>query len=231
MGFDSKKLLKTLTAGRGAILVPHIEAYQARGKFPPEWHITISNTKADDGFFHPSSHCLLSPLALYNDRMGFGKHEAISPTLRRTFDCGHMWHGYLQNILVDIGLVTQENVERHIVKEIVTGNGMAIGSGTGDLVDVTIPGHGQWLVDLKTMNKPEFEAGATQHTLEKWTAQVNCYGDWFGFEKMMVLAICKDSPHNMREYTILRDDALLAGIYDKWTYVASCMDRGEAPDG
>jgi hypothetical protein len=156
--------------------------------------------------------------------------EKITPALRRTFDCGHMWHGYLQAILVEMGVVESENVERHMKYIINTDQGTCIGSGTGDLVDVEIPGHGTWLVDIKTMNKVEFEQGASENTMMKWQAQVNCYMDFFKADKAMVLAICKDSPHAMREYQIARNDILIDEIYDRWIYVENCLLDGVEPD-
>lgn len=229
MSFDSKKLLKTLTAGRGAILVPHIEQYQYRGKFPKKWKIEIRNEKLPDGHFHPSSDAFTPPSVLYQSLRGMLIHSKPSPALRRTFDCGHMWHGYLQEMLIDMGLVERDNVEKRIVAEREGKFGKFYGSGTGDLIDVDIPGHGKWLVDIKTMNKPEFERGADEYTFKKWSAQVSCYMDWFEADKAMVLAISKDSPHNMREYQIQRDDNLLREIYDRWSYVRWCIDNNEIP--
>jgi hypothetical protein len=227
---DSKKLLRTLTVGRGSILVPHIEAYQQRGKYPPKWDIEIRNYKPSDGYFHPSSDAFTPPRQLWLKMQGRLIQPKVTPALRRTFDCGHMWHGYLQAMLIEMGFVTPENVERHITHKIKTDQGEVIGSGTGDLVDVQIPGHGSWLVDIKTMNKIEFERGAHEFTLLKWRAQVGCYMDWFGADRALVLAICKDSPHQMREYQIQKDDALLREIYDRWAYVAACLRTNTEPD-
>ncbi len=97
MAFDSRKLLKTLTAGQGSILVPHIEAFLQRGKFPEKWHIEIRNEKPYDGYFHPSSDAFASPADLYLKQKGLLIPRPISSALRKTFDCGHMWHGYLQS--------------------------------------------------------------------------------------------------------------------------------------
>ena len=226
---DSKKLRKTMTAGHGAILVPHIEAYQQKAKFPTEWSITIRNEKKDDGHFHPSSHCFMPVRDLWLDRQGRLAKRPISPALRRTFDIGHMIHGYLQSILLDMGLVREENIERYIKQMIFGAHGKCIGAGTGDLIDVAIPGHGNWLVDIKTMGKTEFEQGAREDTLKKWNAQVNCYMDWFQTTKALVLAFSKDSPHDMREYQITRDGTLLMEVYNRWSYVQHCIDEGIEP--
>jgi len=228
-GFDSKKLRKTMMSGRGSILAPHIENYQWKAKFPKTWTVEVRNDKLPDGHFHPSSHSFMPPSMLVQDMRGMLIHTRPSPALRRTFDCGHMWHGYLQNILIDMGLVDARNVERYVAVEREGKFGPFIGAGTGDLIDVEIPGHGIWLVDIKTMNKTEFEQGAREFTMRKWQAQVSCYMDWFNADKAMILAICKDSPHDMREYQIIKDVPLLEEIYDRWSYAKWCVDNDETP--
>lgn len=227
---DSKKLLKSLTAGRGSILVPHIEAYQRRASFPDKWEIEIRNFKPSDGHFHPSSDAFTPPIDLFLQKKGLIVSSPISPALRRTFDCGHMWHGYLQAILENMGLVAPQNIERYVTHQIQTQWGSVIGAGTGDLVDVNIPGHGSWLVDIKTMNKVEFEQGANEWTLMKWRAQVSCYMDWFNADRAMILAVSKDSPHMMREYQIQKETNLLDEIYDRWGYVAACLRENKEPE-
>ncbi len=172
----------------------------------------------------------MSPDDLWKKRKGLLLGKPINAALQRTFDCGHMWHGYIQNILIDMGFVTPENVERKLQHTILsTPDFDVIGSGTADLVDVQIPGHGSWLVDIKTMNKGEFEAGATEYTLLKWKAQVSCYMDWLGVDKAFILAISKDSPHNMREYQIVKDDKLLGEIYERWAYTEFCLAKDTPP--
>jgi hypothetical protein len=230
MPFDPKKLMKSLTAGHGAILAPHIEAYQQRAKFPETWQIEVRNSKPWDGHFHPSSDAFTPPVDLWLAHKGLIIPRPITPALRRTFDCGHMWHGYIQSMLIEMGLVTPENVERYIVKEMQGPHGPFVGAGTGDLVDVQIPGHGEWLVDIKTMNKVEFEQGASEWTMMKWQAQVSCYMDWLDTEKAIILAICKDSPHGFREYQIIKNTKLLNEIYERWSYVAHCLREDVRPE-
>jgi hypothetical protein len=230
MGFDSKKLRKSMMTGRGSILIPHIETYQRAAKFPETWNIQIRNRKDPDGFFHPSGDCFTPPSQLYKQLKGQLIYIKPSPALRRTFDVGHFWHGYLQAMLLEMGFVTKENIERHIEHKITTKRGFCVGSGTADLVDVEIPGHGKWLVDIKSMNKPEFEAGVNEFTMRKWQAQVSCYMDWLGADKAFILAVSKDSPHAMHEYQVIKDVALLDEIYDRWSYVAQCMRTQTEPD-
>lgn len=225
-----------MAKGPANILAPHISLYLERREFPPKWSIDVLNIKDDDGHYHPSSHPFLDPRMLYYDRLGarqgtrFFPAQPISASLQMTFACGHLWHGYLGSVLVDMGFVAPENVERHTVKSISNESDCLVtGSGTIDLLDVEIPGHGTWLVDMKTVNKREFEAGIMEFTLKKWQAQVNCYGDWAGREKMMVLAIEKDSPHRMLEVQIMRDENLLSDIYDRWIYTEHHIQEGSPP--
>lgn len=224
---DSSKLLRTLTVNKGTILAPLIDQYQARGEFPPSWEISIRNNKVWDPYFHPSSDCFTDPVTLYLEKTDRIRKRKISPNLQRTFDCGHMWHGYIQSILIDMGLVAPSNVEQPLLHE--HSSPSFIGKGTADLVDVHIPGHGYWLVDIKTMRKDDFGA-PSELTMKKYFAQVNCYGDWLDTEKMLILGICKDSPHEFREWIVQKDTDTLSEIYDRWAYVAECISIGVEPD-
>lgn len=204
------------------------------GKFPDTWEITIPNFKLDDGLFHPSSHVFSDPRLLYFDRQDSREvirlgidpktlQRRIPAQLRRTFDWGHMAHGYYGAILQEMGFVQPGNVERKV-------HGFdGLGSGTADLVDVEIPGQGKWLVDMKTMNSPEFKRGPRPDTLKKWTAQVSCYGAWLGVEKLMILAIEKDSPHGLKEIQIKIDDDLLENILERWMYVEEAILDQDPP--
>lgn len=227
---DQKSILRTLTINKGAILTPYIELYQGARNFPKEWVVTIPNTKEKDGHFHPSSDAFLPPRDLYLKIKGISSSPPPSPALQRTFDCGHMWHGYLEAILMDMDFVNPGNVERKVTQTKIGPYGEFTGSGTGDLVNVKVPGHGDWLVDIKTMNKNEFEAGPNKFTFMKWEAQVSCYMDWFGADQALILAICKDSPHQMREFQIIKNESLLSEIYDRWSYTAKCVRDNVLPE-
>lgn len=213
----------------GAILIPHIEAFLAAGKFPKTWDVTIPNLKEKDDFYHPSSHCFMSPLDLWSYRKGQLAGRPISSALRKTFDCGHMWHGYIEVVLQEMGFVSKDNVELQVTHEFQGRYGNATARGTIDLNDVIIPGHSPWLVDIKTMNKGEFESGPRKQTFQKWEAQVNMYMDWQKQDQALILAVCKDSPHDFREYKIERNPELVQEIYDRWSYVEYCLAENIKP--
>lgn len=232
---DSKKLSRSLMLGRGAILTPHIDAYLERQEFPEEWVIKIRTKKEARDYgeakirFSAGEDALLDPLTLYKKIRGETVPHKISASLQRTFDCGSMWHDYMEQIVVEMGFTKPEDVERYAIQKIETDHGIAYGSGKGDLVNVEIPGHGSWLVDLKTMKKSDFESEPPKYLWDKYVAQVNLYGNWFGQKKLMILGIEKDSPHRLREWVIPYDPELVRGIYDRWTYTMSCLELGTEP--
>jgi hypothetical protein len=208
--------VRSLTVNQGQILAPLIDQYLARAKFPPTWELVIENFREPDPHFHPSSDCYTDPYTLYLDKTDQLKSRPISASLRKTFDVGHMWHRYIQNILIDMRLVAPENVERPLNPKLWTIGGRDFyGRGTADLVDVDIPGHGQWLVDIKTMRKSDFES-PDETTMKKYRAQVNVYGEWLGVKRMLILAVCKDSPHDFREFIVQRDESVLDDVYGRW---------------
>lgn len=227
---DQKSLLRTLTIGIDSVLVPYIDRYLAQGSFPDELHMTLERNKAPDPYFHPSGDCFTPPRNLYLQKTGVETHAKPGAALRKTFDCGHLWHMYLQGVMQEMGFLTLENTEKRLVTTLEGPYGPFTAAGTADCVDVAIPQKGLWLVDIKTMRKDEFESGANKYTYMKWEAQVNCYMDWTGADQAMILAISKDSPHTMREYKIQKRPELLEQIYERWSYTAKCLEEKTLPD-
>lgn len=216
------KLIKTLGVAQGNILSPHIDIFLAdNNDFAPT--IKVGGVKVDDGHFHPSSHALMDEEALFKDRQD-SLHQRISAAEKKTFDCGHMWHGYIQAALVEMGFVKKENVERHILRDLPAYDQpfplTTKVSGTIDLHDLEIPGRGTWLVDIKTAGAGMFNSIEQTDLFKKYLAQVNLYGDMVGQPNMLILIVQKDSPHLFREIQIQRDPDLLFGIYTKWIRVA-----------
>ena len=235
MPTDFGKLVKTLGLGRGNILAPHIDHFLAtHNEFAPT--IQVGGIKEDDGHFHPSAHCLMDQADLFDTFLPPLPHPIPNTAAeKKTFDCGHMWHGYLQAALIEMGFVKPENVERHFLWplpdllvygfETVSRTTSMRVSGTVDLLDVEIPGHGTWLVDIKSAGSGTFNSLEKTGLFEKYTAQVNVYGDRVGTENMLILVVSKDNPHEFREIQIQRDSTLLAEIYERWLTVAEELGK------
>lgn len=217
---DSSKLIKSLS-NRNYMLTPHIERFLASDDLPDKWTITISNKKQKRDYgeatirFSPSSDTL-TPVEELVEKYTIGSvEEPITGAMRRTFDCGTMWHEYIQNILKAMGFIDDDGVEKYMLKKIERPHGFAYTSGLGDLVGVDIPGHGKWLIDIKTMNARSFD-NPPSDLMAKYIAQINLYGEWFDYKKLMILAIRKDSPHNFKEIIVPYDENLVFSIYDRW---------------
>jgi hypothetical protein len=229
----NKNLLKKLSTGE--IITQHIEIYQNKGEFPDKWTIEIENYRrgGPDHCFHPSGDCLVSDAELYKRLAGEDKSRTMAG-LRRVFDCGHFWHGYYQNMLVDMGYAKPEDVEKSYKYEHPDG---WTGRGTLDLI-IDVKNKGQFIVDMKTMNDIEFDDGPYPYTLAKWTAQVNCYMNWSGIRQAFILAIRKGGTpgksgrpaHDLREITIEYDQDLVDGIYEKWSRVWKMYQDGTPPE-
>jgi hypothetical protein len=222
------KMVKSLGVGSGAILAPHLDIFLGdHNEFAPT--IQVGGIKAGDNHFHPSGHCLMSEEDLFSNFVHPVDRE-LSATEKKTFDCGHMWHGYIQAALVEMGFVKQENVERHYLWDNPANpaDPMKI-SGTVDLQDVEVPGQGTWLVDIKTASASTFNTIEQTDLFEKYRAQVNVYGDGLGAKNMLILIVRKDSPHLFREIQIQYDPKLLAGIYTRWANVSERLRNNADP--
>ena len=221
-------LLRELVSPHGSMLIPHINAYQMRGQFPDTWEIEIPNKKPEREHgeakirFSASEDSLISEEALFRKFSEDTPKEPISAELRRIFDCGTFWHGYLQNILVDMGFIHPDGVEKYIIKKIERPEGVAYGSGLGDLVGVEIPSNGKWLVDIKTMNVVAF-ANPPSYLMDKYTAQIRLYGDWFGYDKLMILAVNKNGG-DLKEIQITPDPVFIEEVYQKWITVTDRLE-------
>ena len=98
---DSSKLIKGLST-RNYMLVPHIERFLISDNLPDEWVIKIANKKAKRDYgdadirFSPSSDTVSSVEDLVQKYTVGSPEDPITGAMRRTFDCGTMWHEYIQ---------------------------------------------------------------------------------------------------------------------------------------
>lgn len=227
-----------------------------KGEFVWEYKYT---PKEGDYGWHPSGHCTptLSELYLFaaseevlldeqiQKEVGVAPApRVIEAPLSKIFQVGHFWHQYLQEICLRAGLCDEASVERRGEKAWATqtfytgggGDGIEVPkpfhftTGSADICPMEIPGHGEYLIDFKTMGSHQFR-GNTPHalTMEKWECQLNVYMDFFDMEKAIILGINKDAPHDYKEFEFHRNDKLIHQLYYKWMLVAECLDEGVAP--
>lgn len=229
------KLEKTLVV-RNLIknykLAGHIE--KAIGKGEIAWKADFQPKVGDSGF-HPSGHCTPSPLQLYNYATSVGSGKAPSISLRKSFAVGHFWHAYLQHIVVEeLEFASWDDIERSgktVWGDLDNPEPFHWATGSGDIAPCDIPGHGKYLIDIKTMKGVDFnQQGLPNWCAKKYECQVNIYMDWFDLDQCIIFCVQKESPHDFREVTLKKNQPLIDAIYSKWKLVSRCLTKNIPPD-
>lgn len=207
-------------------LAGYIDKSIGDGEF--DWHADFKVKTGDDAF-HPSSDCVPSVAALYKSRTT--ESQGISTGLSKAFQVGHFWHAYIQWIVVErLGFATWDDVEVRGETRWAEGPyGWATGSA--DIAPCRIPDMGDYLVDIKTMRASDFkQQGIPSWCAVKYECQLNIYMDWFDLDDAILLAVCKDSPHEFKEFAFTRNPPLCDAIYKKWRIAGECIQTGVVPD-
>jgi hypothetical protein len=215
-------------------LAVHIDrAIEQTGDF--KWDYKYEPKKGDNAW-HPSGDCTLTPRELFDKACGNTEGDPIGAGLRKTFQVGHFWHGYLQHIVVELlGYADWDAIERSGQKVWAEEDGKPKAynwcRGSADIAPVKIPGQGEFLVDFKTMGSFDFKrTQLPDWSAAKYEAQMNIYMDFFDLDQAIIVAINKDSPHELKEFIFDRNQPLIDTIYDKWHYVSDCLENGTIPD-
>lgn len=164
----------------------------------------------------------------------------------KTFQVGHFWHQYLQEICLRADFCSWKAIERRGMKgwgpednprpdpyfegDFMHWRPFHWVTGSGDIAPCLVPGEGKMLVDFKTMKSMDFRKQEPPiWTADKWECQVNIYMDFFGLERALIVGVLKDSPHDMKEFEFRRNQELIDAIYHKWKLVSVCLDEGIVP--
>jgi len=250
MKLDQSKLVRNLAAKN--VLVPHLDRAISEGDF--DWTYQYEPKRIDDGW-HPSGDCTPTPYELYQkaqiDPWSEERVEDFSVGLWKTFQVGHFWHQFLQHIVEHkLGFCERTSIERRGLvawdeqgklqreiypmnptpKTVVHTKAFHYLTGSADIAPCTIPEHGDFLVDFKTMKSMDFRKNdAPDWCVNKWEAQLNIYMDFFDLERGIIVGINKDSPHDFKEFEFHRNDDLIATIYEKLMLVSECLDEEVPP--
>lgn len=234
-------------------LVPKLD--RAIQDFDEEWEFKYEPKKGDL-FWHPSGNCVPVPSELYDmamDKLHPNAEEdlAFKRKMSKFGPVGHFWHQFLQHIMVRYEMVDKSCIERSAHK------GWSDGGKFPDVL--TTPSHGpihdyqQWrpftacvgsadvapwvykgneyIVDFKTMSSRSFQAVTLPSGFAaKYECQMNIYMDFFDYDRAMIVAINKDTPHDFKEFEFRRNQPLIDIIYDKWKFVAECITDEDRPD-
>ena len=214
-------------------LVMHLEkAIDQAGDF--SWTYTYDPKKGDNAW-HPSGDCTPSLRELFDKATGVNEREPISGGLRKTFQVGHFWHGYLQEVIVKhLGFAEESAIERKGQRVWGEEDGKPKAyhwaRGAADVAPISIPGFGDYLVDIKTMGSHDFrKTGLPAWSADKYECQLNVYMDFFDLEKALIIGVNKDSPHEFKEFEFVRNQPLIDTIYNKWELVSDCINNKIIP--
>jgi hypothetical protein len=207
-------------------LVGHLDRYLAVEV--EEFEFKYEPKKSDDAW-HPSGHCTPAVTDLYQIATGNVERKEWGAGMLKTFMVGHFWHQLLQKAVVDIGLAPQEAIEV-VGKDSWADKPYHWATGAGDIAPCSIPGHGDYVVDFKTMSSLQYRAnGVPDWAADKYEAQINMYMHFFELDKALIVAVCKDSPHDMKEFEYVRNQELIDAVIDKWKFVSECLDSHTPP--
>lgn len=212
-------------------LVPHLDKVIGQGDFV--WSFDYEPKKEDDAW-HPSGDCTPSLAELYAKASGTLIERPITTSLYKTFMVGHFWHQYIQYLLSEkLEFCDKNAIERRGCKvwdDCATPSPFWWVTGSADVAPVTLPVHGDYLLDIKTMNAHDFNSpNIPAWTKDKWECQVNIYMDFFDLDRAIILGVMKDSPHTFKEFEFNRNQALIDAIYFKWKLVGVCLDQNIEP--
>jgi len=230
-------------------LVTHLDMFLAN---EPEDFEFKYEPKKDDDAWHPSGSCTPPVSALYAGAKAYidavndpdvtivkKQHPA---SLQKTFLVGHFWHQLLQHAVVKMGFAESSAIEaigvtgwgnKRRVYQGGSGDGFDLfrpyhwATGQADVAPLVLPTGEEYLVDFKTMGSHDYKrTGMPSWAAEKYEAQINIYMDWFDMDQALIVAVQKDSPHEMKEFEFERNQPLVDAIYEKWHFVSECLDSG-----
>lgn len=197
------------------VLIPYIEeALIKDNTWPESYPVPVLNKeRVFDWMFHPSTDAELGEYQLYYKFHPEYNHllenERLSATSKLTMQIGSALHSVLQNLLIQLGFCTLDDVEVKFI------NKERLISGTVDILVLKLPNGDKYLVDIKSTSREPKEA-PYNYAMQLRIYQDNCPG---APDKMILLYVQKAYPHNLYEIVVEKDDKLLEEVYDRWDRV------------
>ena len=217
-------LNRTLSSfAKKEVIVPHIESALIKNNtWPEEYPVKVYNKeRVWDGMFHPSSDSDLGEYQLYYkfhpDFHNLLEVESISPSTKLTFQIGSALHAVIQNLLIQLGFCTLDDVEVKFI------NKDRMMSGTVDILHLRLPNGEDYLIDIKSTSREPKEA-PYNYAMQLRIYQDNCPG---APDKMALLYISKTYPHKFYEIVVEKDNKELNDLYDKWNRVKVAISAND----
>lgn len=215
------------------LLLPILENQMRADEWPDSYDIKVDSSPyygRGDGYFHPSSHPLMTARQLYYQFHPDHKHlieqEPFSLQREMTLAAGSALHAVVQTQMVMAGLSTEKDLEVEYINEKHHVRGRA------DLI-AHHPTHGPILVEYKTRTARKFDE---TEVMPSWEAQVSLACDNLGerydtdFTFGLVIMIETGWPFRLKELRVERNDKLLEEIYTKFDYVRRSIEANVPPE-
>lgn len=215
------------------MIMPFFEMAMLKDVWPKSYNIKIDSSpyyglNADgspDGYFHPSTHPLMSERQLYYMMHPDTRDKMVRerPTLRgqMTLAMGSALHGVVQTQMQMAGLIgSEDNLE---VEYIIPEHHVR---GRIDWI-THHPEDPELIVEMKTINSYGFKA--LEGVKPSWDAQLSLAEYARGKNYGILLAVESGWPYSCREFRHRRNDILLDEIFTKFAHVRECIASNTPP--
>ena len=229
MAFDS--MLRRLVDKER--ILPFFELGMLADNWPDHYNVPVDSSPyygldeegEPDGYFHPSTHCLMGLRELYLAFHPDTKGKMVKPrrTFKQqmTFAMGTALHAVVQTQMEIMGLVRQENIEYEYTLEDHNVRGRL------DFI-FDHPTDGEILVELKTRGSWLFKNDI--EIQPSWDAQLSMAEYALGRDGGIVLVLERGDQCGMREFAHRRNDLLLEQTFEKFAYVRECIANNTPPE-
>lgn len=243
------------------LVVPYLENAFHGDKWPDVYNIEVDampyygltdeegishDVGVGDGYFHPSSHPLMSARELYYrwhpEHSALVKNERRSLVSHMTLAVGSAMHAVVQTQLIMAKLLVTGSghdewspvehmpnaigrfvPENPVEWEYINKEHMVRGRMDG-IMDHPL---GQMGFEFKTMNSRSFRF--LEAPKDEWRYQLNLGLDHFNLHKGVVLVLEMGYPFTFKEFEVNRSEAILDEVYTKFDYVRECVKRDTPP--
>jgi hypothetical protein len=216
------------------LILPILENQMRADEWPDRYTIEIDSSPyygRGDGYFHPSTHPLMTARQLYYefhpDHRHLIEHEPFSVQQLMTVSVGSSLHAVIQTQMQMAGLLGPDDIE---VEYVNTEHHVR---GRTDMV-VHHPTEGPVVCEIKSRTGFKFDS-TTIEDMPSWEIQTSLACDNLGkryntdFTYAILLMVETGWPFRMKELRIERNDQLLDEVYTKFDVVREAIRNNVPP--
>lgn len=235
----------------GLVLTPLLHAYLYDAKFPPTFTVEFRRhlePRKPDGYFHPSTHPLMSERQLFwyltePDRVEVEPFEfkgALSVTM------GTAVHDFIEMCMYDLSILVkptgtcvccgrEHGFKKGQCREPGANDDRLMSRGHMDGI-LDIPGWGQAGFEFKTSNQRKLanvtnlDAAKFREKWPEYYGQVQNYMHITGLRRFIVFFLGMGFPWETREFVIEYDAVYCYGLEMKYLRALEAARSGRAPD-